>query len=131
MIFLTSEDVLALHRSAILRHGGAEGVRDEGAVESAVAQPQMAFGGVEMYSDISEKAAALGYSLVCNHPFVDGNKRTGYVAMETFLVLNGFELTATIDDVEQTMLKLAAGELSREELVAWIRRNLATLEGRA
>lgn len=128
MIFLASEDVLALHRRAILRHGGAEGVRDKGAVESAVAQPQMAFGGVELYSDISEKAAALGYSLVRNHPFVDGNKRTGYVAMETFLVLNGHELTATIDDAEHTMLKLAAGELSREELVAWIRRNLVALE---
>ena len=91
----------------------------------------MTFGGVELYPTIAEKAAAIAFSLVLNHPFVDGNKRIGFAAMETFLVLNGNELAATVDDAEQTMLKLAAGELSREELVEWVKRNLKSLSADA
>jgi death-on-curing protein len=129
MVFLELHDVLRLHREVLTRHGGAQGIRDLGAIESAIAQPRMTFAGKALYPDITAKAAAACFSLVCNHPFVDGNKRIGYVAMETFLVLNGHELCATVDDAEQTMLKLAAGELPREELVEWIRRNLKGLAG--
>jgi death-on-curing protein len=77
----------------------------------------MTFGGNELYPTIQTKAAALCFSLVKNHPFVDGNKRVGHAAMETFLVVNGWELAAGTDDAEQTILSLAAGSLEREQLV--------------
>jgi death-on-curing protein len=117
MRYLTLAEVLELHRWVIEQTGGAEGVRDLGAVESAVAQPQMTFGGKELYPTIESKAAALCFSLVMNHPFVDGNKRTGHAAMETFLVMNGFELASDVDGAEVVILDLAAGELSREGLL--------------
>jgi death on curing protein len=120
MRFLTLAEVLELHRRVIDRTGGADGVRDLGAVESAVCQPQMTFAGKELYPSVAAKAATLCFSLVRNHPFVDGNKRVGHAAMETFLVMNGWELAANIDDAEQTMLSLAAGRLSRERFTAWV-----------
>jgi death-on-curing protein len=99
-------------------------VRDLGAVESAVAQPQMGFGGQDLYPTLGEKPAALGFSLVSNHAFIDGKKRIGHKAMETFLVLNGIELSAPIDEAEQIVLRLAAGELSREEWTSWVQAHL-------
>lgn len=120
MRFLTVEEVLELHRRVVEQSGGAAGLRDRGALESAVAQPRMGFGGVDLYPDLAAKAAALGFSLVCNHPFVDGNKRIGHAAMETYLVLNGAELAADVDDQERTILSLAAGTLSRDDFSAWV-----------
>jgi len=87
MRYLTLKEVLELHRLILEQSGGMQGVRYLGGLESALAQPQMTFGGQELYPTLAEKAAALGFSLVCNHPFVDGNKRIGHAAMETFLVL--------------------------------------------
>lgn len=121
---LTLEQVLELHRLALKQSGGMDGVRDLGALESAVAQPQMTFGGEELYPTLTDKAAALGFSLVCNHPFMDGNKRVGHAAMETFLVLNGWELAAAVDEQEQMVLRLAAGGLGREEFTAWVGSHL-------
>jgi death-on-curing protein len=120
MRYLSLVEVLEIHRRVLAQSGGAGGVRDLGAIESALAQPQMAFGGQALYPTIEAKAAAICFSLVMNHPFVDGNKRVGHAAMETFLVLNGFELRATVDDVEQVILQLAAGDLTRDELLAWV-----------
>ena len=100
--------------------GGSSGLRDLGVLASAVAQPRMTFGGADLYSSLVEKAAALCFSLVKNRPFVDGNKRVGHAAMETFLVLNGLEIDASIDEQEQLMLSLAAGQLTREDLVVWL-----------
>lgn len=117
---LTLGEVLDLHRRIIEQSGGAEGVRDLGSVESAVAQPQLTFGGEELYPTIESKATALCFSLVMNHAFVDGNKRIGHAAMETFLVLNGLELTADVDDAETVILSLASGKLSRESLLMWV-----------
>ncbi len=117
---LTVEEVLELHRRLLAASGGLSGVRDLGSVESAVAQPHMSFGGQDLYVGLAEKAAAVGFSLVRNHPFVDGNKRIGHAAMETFLVLNGWELVATVDEQEQVILNLAAGHLEREDFVAWV-----------
>lgn len=122
--YLTLEEVLDLHRLALEQSGGLGGVRDLGGLDSALAQPQMAFGGQDLYPSLAEKAAALGFSLVCNHPFMDGNKRVGHAAMETFLVLNGWELVAGIDDQEQVMLQLAAGTLKRDEFGAWVQSHL-------
>ena len=89
MRYLTLWEALALYHRMMDQSGGARGIRDLGAVESASAQPQMTYGGFEFCPTIVEKAAALGFSLIMNHPFVDGNKRTGHAAMEVFLVLNG------------------------------------------
>ena len=80
----------------------------------------MSFGGKELYATLAEKAAALCFSLVINHPFVDGNKRIGHAAMETFLVMNGFELDAGVDDSESVILRLAAGELDRPSFTQWV-----------
>ena len=120
MRYLTLTEVLDLHARIIEQSGGATGVRDLGSVESAVAQPQMTFSGQDLYPTLESKAAAIGFSLVMNHPFVDGNKRVGHAAMETFLVLNGFELVADVDKSEQTILRLASGRLTREELLKWV-----------
>lgn len=118
--YLTLEEVLELHCLLFEQSGGLAGVRNLGALDSALAQPQMAFGGQDLYPSLGEKAAALGFSLVCNHPFVDGNKRVGHAAMETFLVLNGWELAAGVDEQEQRILSLAAGAVAREEFTAWV-----------
>jgi death on curing protein len=91
MRYLTLEEVLELHRRAVEQSGGSAGVRDLGGAESAVAQPRMTFAGVELYPTLAGKGAALAFSLVMNHPFVDGNKRVGHAAMETFFLLNGHE----------------------------------------
>lgn len=97
MRYLTLAEAIELHRRIIEQSGGADGIRDLGLAESAIAQPQASFGGRELYPTLAEKAAALCFSLVMNHPFVDGNKRIGHAAMETFLVMNGFELNADVD----------------------------------
>ncbi len=99
-------------------------MRDLGALESAVAQPRAAFAGEELYPDVAAKATALAFSLINNHPFVDGNKRVGHAALETFLMLNGYELDATVDAGEQIMLAVAAGHAAREELLEWVRAHL-------
>src|SRR5207248_3152472 len=89
-------------------------------VESASAQPLMTFGQEELYPTLTGKAAALGYSLIQNHPFVDGNKRIGHAAMETFLVLNGSEINAPVDEQESIILQVAGGVLGREALAEWL-----------
>ena len=102
------------------------GIRDVGLLESAIAQPRMTFGGVELYSGLLEKAAWLGFSIIMNHPFVDGNKRTGHAAAETFLVLNGMEISASVDEQERIVLKIASGKLRREAFVEWLRHHTIT-----
>lgn len=124
MRYLSFAEVVELHRRVIEASGGSYGLRDLGALESAVAQPRMSFGGEDLYPSMAEKAAALCFSLVMNHPFLDGNKRVGHAAMETFLVLNGLELDASVDRQEGLMLALAAGELDRSDLVRWISEHL-------
>lgn len=104
--------------------GGLHGVRDLGGLESAVAQPQMTFGGQDLYPCLPTKAAALAFSLIRNHPFFDGNKRIGHLAMEMFLVLNGHELDAGVDEQERIILGLAAGELRCEEFAEWVRSTM-------
>ncbi len=124
MRYLTLGEVLELYRRIIQQSGGSLGIRDLGALESAVAQPRMTFDNKELYPTLVEKAAALAFSLIRNHPFTDGNKRTGHAAMETFLVLNGFEINATIEEQEQTILQVAAGHWERDQLVAWLGRHI-------
>jgi len=124
MRYLGLGEVVDLHRRILQVTGGAMGLRDLGALESAIAQPQATFGGVDLYPTLAEKAAALCFALVQGHPFVDGNKRVGHAAMETFLVLNGSEVEATVDDQERLILNLAAGRIERNQLVDWLRQHL-------
>jgi death-on-curing protein len=83
----------------------------------------MTFGGEDLYSSLFEKAAALGFSIIMNHPFVDGNKRTGHAATETFLVLNGMEINALVDEQEHVVLAIASGKMEREIFVEWLQQN--------
>jgi death-on-curing protein len=122
MRYLTLGEVVALHRAVIESTGGATGLRDLAAVESAVAQPRATFDGVDLHSTVTGKAAALAYCLALNHPFVDGNKRVAHAAMEVFLTLNGLELQADVDEQETVFLDLASGRSSRPELEAWLDR---------
>lgn len=124
MRHLSLAEVLFLHRWLFEQTGGSVGVRDLAALESAVAQPRMTFGGAELYPALVEKATALCFSLVQNHPFVDGNKRVGHAAMETFLVLNGHELKASVDEAERVILDVASGAMSRAELAAWLKERV-------
>jgi death-on-curing protein len=127
MRYLTLAEILELHRRVIEQSGGAEGLRELSGVESAVAQTQMTFDGDDLYPTIESKATALCFSLVMNHPFLDGNKRIGHAAMETLLVMNGYELVSDVDDTEKVILALAGGNLSREELLEWVTSHIQRL----
>ena len=124
MRYLTLHEVLMLYRRIIKQSGGAEGIANLNGLESALAQPYMTFGGEDLYPTIFEKAAALGFSLIKNHPFVDGNKRIGHAAMEVFLVLNGFEIEASVDEQENIILQVASGKLERKEFTDWLRTHV-------
>lgn len=115
MRYLTVAAIVPLHRVVVADAESRLEIRDRGALESAASQPAMGFGDVEAYPTLAAKAAALCYSLVRNHPFVDGNKRIGHAAAEFFLIENGWELSASIDECERVIFALAAGELTREQ----------------
>ena len=122
---ISKATVLALHQAVIEQTGGADGLRDEGSLDSALAQPSMSFGGQDLYPTLLEKAAALCFSLVGNHPFVDGNKRIGFVATDALLRANGLRIDTTVEEGEPMFLTLAAGEVSREELLEWLTEHTA------
>jgi len=124
-IWLLSEALLAAHDEQLAEHGGATGLRDANLFQSALACPQ----NLAVYEkpDAAALAAAYAFGLAKNHPFIDGNKRTALIALETFLVLNGFELVAGDGDCVMTILRLAAGELGEAELAAWIRGSIVPL----
>lgn len=124
MRYLTLEEVLELYHRIVEQSGGSAGISNMGGLESAIAQPQMTFAGEELYPTIVEKASALGFSLIKNHPFIDGNKRIGHAAMEVFLVLNGFEIKAAVDEQEKLILQVASGELGRDKFTEWLRSHI-------
>ena len=128
MSYLSRDAVLALHRRIIETSGGSMGVRDYSGLESAVAQPHMTFDDQDLYPTFVEKAAALCFSLIQNHPFVDGNKRVGHAAMEVFSILNGYTIDATVDAQEQLILGIASGDVSREQLVKWLTAHIRELD---
>jgi death on curing protein len=128
MRYVTLGEVVELHRRLVRATGGASGIRDFGALESAVAQPKATFGGSDLHLTLAAKAAALCLALVRGHPFVDGNKRVGHAAMEIFLVLNGSEIDAPTDAQERIMLDLAAGRLDHRQLTEWLGQHLKPLE---
>jgi death-on-curing protein len=118
--FVSRGALLLLHDESLAEHGGASGLRDEGLLDSALAKPHnlIAYGAEP---DVAALAAAYGYGLARNHPFVDGNKRAGFLAIGLFLALNGYRLTATQVEATLTMLAVAAGGIGEEDLAAWIR----------
>jgi len=120
MRLLTLGDVVELHRRLIEQSGGATGIRDLSLLESALAQPCATFDGVDLHATLIEKAAALGFALAANHPFIDGNKRVGHAAMEVMLVLNGYEIDAPIDEQERLVLDVASGIIRRDALARWL-----------
>lgn len=124
--YLTLIEVLELHRKILEQSGGALGIRDIGLLESAIAQSQMTFGGEDLYPNLLEKAAVLGFSIIMNHPFLDGNKRTGHSATESFLVLNGMEINASVDEQELVVLAIASGELGCKAFIEWLQQHTMT-----
>lgn len=119
--WVSKEVVLAIHHEQIAEHGGSDGLRDEGLLDSALARPQQ----LDAYNkpDTTALAAAYAFGIARNHPFVDGNKRTAFVVAATFLILNGFVLTASEQEVVETFLRLAEGSLPEDQLAAWLQAN--------
>jgi death on curing protein len=123
-VYLSVEQILHLYRVVIRAFGGRAGVRDRGGLESAVARPAMTFDGDDLYPDLASKAAALMHSLVLNHPFVDGNKRTGAAAAELFLRVNGAGLDTSDQEFEAVTLATASGDVPPEALAIWFRQRV-------
>jgi len=124
MRYLTLAEVLHLHELVVEQTGGAPTIRDLGALESAITQPAATFEGKDLYPSVEEKTTALGFSIIMNHPFVDGNKRFGHAAMETFFILNGFELETDVDDSERMFLWVASGEVTRDHFIEWVKEHI-------
>ena len=116
----TKHQILLLHEHLIRETGGSHGIRDEGMLESALSAPFQEFQSFSPYPTLWQKAARLGYGVIMNHPFVDGNKRSGVRAMLTLLLLNGIELEYTQQELSEIILHVAAGESGYEDLLAWI-----------
>ena len=128
-VYLSAEQVKDLHRRQLARYGGLGGLRDSGALEAAIARPQMTFGGEDLYPEIEDKAAALMHSLVMNHPFVDGNKRVGAHACVLLLMANGVEPTFLPAELTAITMAAARGEVSAEALSIWLRQRTRRREG--
>lgn len=124
MEWLDKPLILALHERQIAEHGGAVGLRDEALLESAIARPRQQYACGNPQPDLAALAASLAYGLARNHAFVDGNKRTAFVACLTFMALNGGELDASIEDKYLTFLALGEGQLSEAELTNWLRAHM-------
>ena len=127
MRYLTVGEVLEIYSQVMEQSGGGVGIHDLGALESAVAQPRMTFNGEELYPTIVEKASALGFSLVQNHPFMDGNKRAGHAAMEVFLMLNNYEISAGADEQVEIVIGVASGKMDRNMFTEWLRNHIVAL----
>jgi death-on-curing protein len=124
--YLSIAEVVELHRRILIQSGGATGVRDRSALESSIGQPLQTFGGEDLYPSVVAKSAALGFFLISNHPFVDGNKRIGHAALEVTLFMNGAELNASVDEQEKVILGVASGAVSHEQFAEWVERHTTT-----
>ena len=120
VLYLTVDHVIDLHAEAIDQFGGADGLRSQDLLESAVFQPQQSAFGEDAYPDVASKAAAYAYGLARNHAFVDGNKRTAAAAMLTFLYLNALELNRSDNEIEEALVCVSANEMSKEDFFRWV-----------
>jgi len=125
-VWVRADVVEAIHRRQLSEHGGAEGVRDVGALASALERPRnrLAYGNPP--PNLAELAAAYGFGIARNHPFADGNKRTALIVMRLFLTLNGVELVATAEEKYNAIMALAAGDVTEADLATWLRTHLAS-----
>lgn len=121
--YLDLEQVLTAHAVLVKRFGGSQGIRDKGLLESAVFRPQASAFGWDAYPTLFEKCAVLGYSLIQNHPFVDGNKRTGFAVMHLMLLINGYDLTSTPKEEIVMAESVASGKMKEFEIVLWIKKH--------
>lgn len=128
MSYVSIEQALAIHAFQIKRYGGSHGLRDRGALEAALARPQMTFGGEDLYADLASKAAALMHSLVMNHPFVDGNKRVGAHVAVLFVRANDHDPLFTPNELTEMTLAVARGEVEAEALAIWLRQRMRPRE---
>jgi death-on-curing protein len=120
LFHLTLQAVLAIHECVLAQHGGVSGLRDRNLLISALERSRATFGGRSLYPTLHEKAAALLESLCGNHPFVDGNKRVAYVATDVFMGMNGWSLAPTQDEIVEFMIRVAAGDVRKEEIRIWL-----------
>ena len=126
MTYLTLEDLLEIHRRVIESTGGSDGIRSIPLLDSAVARPQATFGGIDLYLALPEKAAALFHSIISNHPFVDGNKRTGFTAMDVFLRLNDHHIVAGEDEKYDFVISVASEAIALSKITSWIEQRIIT-----
>ncbi len=122
-LFLSLEEVIEIHNDQIQQYGGQSGIRDIELLKSAMAMPVAGVGGEYFHVDIYEMAAAYLFHIVRNHPFIDGNKRTGVVSALVFLILNGIELSADEDCLENMLISVAEGKTGKSEIVQFFRDN--------
>jgi death-on-curing protein len=120
---ITKEIVLRLHTLSIAQFGGSHGIREEGLLESAIARPYQTFGGDDLYPTVIEKAAAIAESIIINHPFVDGNKRTGFLAMLAVLESESIKITASNELIYSCVIDISTGSKSFEQIVDWLKQN--------
>ena len=123
MNYLNINQVLAIHSEVIEQAGGSRGIRDIGLVDSAVARPQATFGGKDLYPDIFSKAACLGHSLIRNHPFVDGNKRTGYMSIRLFLNINGYDIKAPENEKYKFVIEITEKKRDERSIAEWLKKH--------
>ena len=124
--FVEKSGVLEIHADIIKSFGGATGLRDEGLLESALAQPQATFFGEFLHPTISDQAAAYLYHIAKNHPFMDGNKRTAFATMIAFLSMNGYDLNLSSEEAYTLVMRIAQGEMTKEEISEFIQQYLLT-----
>jgi death-on-curing protein len=121
--FLTFEEIVAIHHDQIRRYGGSRGVRDMDLLISAVSRPQVSFGGEDLYPDLFTKAAALTHSIIMNHAFLDGNKRTGVTACARFLFINGFALKVSREELVRIALNIEAKKWNLTKVSSWLKKH--------
>ena len=124
------KEVELLHRILIDKFGGSHGVRDNAALESAIARPFQTFDGKDLYTSVLEKGASLIESILINHPFIDGNKRTGYILLRLFLIQNRIDINASQDNKYEFVINIASGTLKFEGIVSWLRSNTRKMNDR-
>lgn len=124
---ITIELVVNVHKILIKKYGGSDGIRDMNGLEAAVARPYQTFDGVELYETSVDKAAAIIESIVKNHPFIDGNKRTGYVLMRMILLKDKKDIRASEDEKYEFVIKIASSQIDYDKIQGWIQRNLVYL----
>ena len=124
------KEVEPLHRILIDKFGGSHGIRDKAALESAISRPFQTFDGNDLYPSVFEKAASLIESILVNHPFIDGNKRTGYTLLRLYLIQNGLDINASQDNKYEFVIDIASGTLKYEGILSWLKSNTSKMNDR-